>query len=797
MEKDREDNFLYEKSLADIQAEIDSGEIPGDYVKWSGKEKKFVPFEWNLEVNGKKIHNTMAPACFYCHSAKALSNIGTAAKGTLMFRMTLTGKLTGKNYFAATDTVGGLLGTVNATGVVNYDSALFDNETGNFVGSNIVGKSDYACAHCHGVFQFDDFDNDGKVTGLDFVKVAKDPMYAHPDAMKEAMVWQFNATSKNYDVHKLNNVGCADCHAPVNHEYIGSGYYPGSSVLTPSHDFAKGNAGPAFGVMWTQLAGSASCTNCHSDYKSIHDGVFGPSSVTDVHMEKVACTTCHIGKKYFYRVKFIDWTLPMWVVNGNADNIQFAGLDKHGYLYGDPVNGKYEDIALLPERDFKTGKVVWKYKPVNAMGVLLFEDNSSGEFKPVFARYLAKAFKLDPNLPTKYLIVELDPSTGKPKRVPGAVDPQTGQPIMILNIKGKKGKIAEDTELQSGNWGLWRAVPNYIDVDLDGKYTEGVDVQIKDDTGLKGTPDGDPEINTKEEVEAAIATLKKIISSATGKSDVEVKIVATADAFGMSHNIRHKEEALKCADCHGGRGETALTGPLFSQKTPLYFEYDPEVENATYFEKKVDRAPDELTFAEDIKEEMVAAGYPESGETTVEEVSVVETSEIELENITDTSAVIKVYLESGKKVDISTNIIEGNATIVNVETQKEILKQIASKLKVSKIYSALEVKASSKFTVKFDITGLDLSKLTVKTDKGSVVNTEISGNSLIATIDPTRGDDTVTVALVEEPSESESTNNGGDDDSGCSISPAAGVGGGLSYLLTLLPLGFLRFRRKN
>ncbi|RKQ63311.1 hypothetical protein C7457_0178 [Thermovibrio guaymasensis] len=636
MEKDRQDNFLYEKSLFELQSEFDAGKILGDYAVLDKSTGKFVPFEWTLEINKRKINNTAPPTCFYCHSRKALENgIDTAATGTYMYRKTLKGKLFNKKYFAAIDTAGGLLGSINKeTGEIEYDLSLFDSDN-NFIGSNIVGKSDNACGHCHGVFQFEDFDNDGKITPLDFVKAAKDQYkFKHPDGMKEALVWQFSEGSKNYDVHKLNGVGCVDCHSSVPHEYIGSGYFPSSNTLTPSHDFAKGNAGPAFGVMWSQLAGSLTCTKCHNA-KTIHEGVFGPSSYTDVHLEKVACTTCHIAKKYFYRVKLVDWTLPLFVFDGTTNN-KVVDLDKHGYLYGDPANGKSIDIALFPERDFKTGEVKWKYKPANAMGVLLFEDNSSGEFKPVFARYLKKAFKLDWNLPTKYLKVELDPSTGKPRRINGAIDPQTGKPIKILSMKAVKGGIiANDSDIISGKWVLWRAVPNYIDVNLNGQYDEGVDVQITDDTGLSGSPDGDPEINTKVEVEAAINTLKKIISSATGKSDVEVKVVATADAFGMSHNIKYASEALDCADCHGGSRDGVLTGPIFTQKTPLYFDLS-EIEGQPYFDKKVDRAPTELEYANLVQEELVKAGYPspesetttttETGQTTSQEGTTSETS---------------------------------------------------------------------------------------------------------------------------------------------------------------------------
>ena len=771
MEKDRNDNFLYEKSLSEIQADFDAGRIPGDYATWSSKDKKFVPFVWQIQVGDKTIDNTMAPACFYCHSAKALSSgVDTAAKGTLMFRMSLLGKLTGKHYFAAADALGGLLGTVNATtGEINYDPSLFDGN--DMKGSNIVGKSSFSCGHCHGVFQFADFDNDGKVNGLDFVKAAKDPKFMHPDGMKEALVWQDNANmtdengiSKFVDVHRSHDVNCVDCHSSVKHDFIGEGYAPSGGYWFASHDFAKGNSGPAFGVMWNQMAGTLTCEKCHENAVDFHQAYFGPAAKT--HLDKVACTTCHIGKKYFFRVKLIDWTLPMLVVTGNATSIKFAGLDKHGYLYGDPKNGKYEDIAWFPVRNANTGEVTWKIKPANAMGVLLFEDNSSGEFKPVFARYLAKVFKLNPDLPTKYLKVEIDPNTGKPKRVDGAIDPETGQPIKILNIKPGVGKISEDTDLASGNWTLWRATPNYIDVNLNGKYDEGVDVQITDDTGLNGAKDGDPELNTKEEVEAAINTLKKVISSATGKENVEVKLVATADAFGMSHNIRPAEEALTCADCHGGRS-SELKGHLFTDKTPLYFPYEPEVENATYFDKKIDRAPTEEEFAEHIKEELISVGYP---------AGVVETS-------------------SGIKVEV-----KGKAD-VREKTPQEVASYF--QLPADKIKAVVSVVplGNEPITLEFQLPSSNDS-YNVKVLNGTLEKVDKKDGKLIVTVVPKQSravtSDEIVVALVEGTSgtQASSGNAGGGGGGGCSITPTAGLGGAVSGILGLLPLGFLRRRRK-
>ena len=820
MEKDRNDNFLYEKYFEEINATLSDGRFLGDYVTWDKTKKTFVPFEWKISVNDTEINNTMAPTCFYCHSAKSFENIESAAKGTLNFRMAVTSR-----YFAAADIAGGLIGSIGDNHTISYNSTLFIGDE--LSGDNIILKDDKACAHCHGVFQFDDFDNDGKITPLDFVKAAKDPKFMHPDAMKEAMVWQYSTNftteegySKNIDIHKkklveegktTENKLCIYCHSSVQHSYQGEGYAPDNGYWFASHDFAKGSCGPAFGVMWNQLSGSLTCQKCHSTANDDHKAYFGPAAGT--HLDNIACTTCHIGKKYFYRVKLIDWSLPMFAFSGaqidptNATDIlgKVAGLDKHGYLWppvksiDDSVDDKYlyEDIAWLPERDFETGEVKWKLKPVNAMGVLLFEDNSSGEFKPVLARYLAKVFKVDPSLPTKYMKVEIDPATKQPKRVPVA------DGIQILNIKVVKGKAIEsDTDLNSGNWTLWRATPNYIDVDLDGKYTEGVDVQITDDTGLTGTTDGDPELNRKEEVEAAINTLKKVIAKATKKSEdeIEVKLVATTDAFGMSHNIRPAEEALECADCHGGKS-TGLEGTLFAGTTPLYFPYEEAVETADYFVKKIDRAPTLEEYAEHIKAELVEAGYGEETTTTEAEspAGVVVVPDNVNVTVSDDKTTVTMKIEyENTTVNATATII--NATVIKEDTEAlntpDKLVEIGKDFEVSKVFAAIVVEATSTFTVEFDITGLDPDKLTVKTSGGKVIDKDVSGNTLTATIDPTRaGGNSITVALVEEPETAETPAGGGGG--GCSINPSAGLGGSISYLLGLLPLAFLRRRKEN
>ncbi|MEO2083540.1 MAG: hypothetical protein ABGX12_05915, partial [Desulfurobacteriaceae bacterium] len=424
-------------------------------------------------------------------------------------------------------------------------------------------------------------------------------------------------------------------------------------------------------------------------------------------------------------------------------------LTKNGYVYGDPKNGMWPEAAWFPQRNPETGEVTWKLKSVNAMGVLYFEDNSTGEFKPVLARYLAKAFRVDVSLPTKYIIEKVD-ENGKPVR-----EGDLGH----LVLKVKKGvAIKDDEDLLSGNWVVIQAIPNYIDVNLNGKFDEG-DLQITDDTGLSGKKDGTPELNTREEIETAIETLKKAI----GINGVEVKLTLNSDAFAMTHNIRPAFEALKCGDCHG-RSEDSLVGEFFTRKTPLYFPIDDVPENL--IDKKFERTPTVKEYAEAVREELINAGYPAPTEVTIES-------------------------EVGK---IEVKVKDSGAEIVATLDASTAAQQL--NLPEDKVVAAVKVRATRRFQLEFNLKGLDAGKVDVKTSKGSVVSKEVSGNTLIVTIDPTRTDDEITVALFER---EKTAIPGGGGGGGCSISPQAGfnLGGLLSSLLSLTPLVLLRRKKKH
>ncbi len=771
MERDREGNFLHEKSLSEIEAALSNGEVLGDYTVWSPKEKRFVPFVWTISAGNETVNNTLAPNCFMCHSSVIGSQNPYAPSSTfnmplLSYRLA-TFKL---RYFSGAGTLSSGIATLNPDNTFNYNLAFdADNATAGLQvdGSFIVHSNDMHCSQCHGG-GWDDFDGDGRITKLDFLLQVKDLRYLQPDGLKEAKVWFFNETitdgnyvsskvdgslipvPKNVDVHRWaryvgdgNVKGCVDCHAPVKHDYIGTGYFPDVPSLIPSHDFAKGNAGPAFTVRWHQLAGSASCERCHENPVGLHSRAFGPAAAE--HLEKVACTTCHIPKKYFFEAKLIDWTLPMFVVSGDSNGYTFLGLTKNVYVGGDSVNGTPVDVALFPIRDFSTGEVVWKLSAANAMGVLFFADNSEGTFRPVIPRYLAKVFGLSYDLPTRYIIEEVD-SSGKPVRVGS---------FGHLVLKVKSGVISQDSDLAAGGWRLINALPNFIDVDQDGAFTPGVDVQITDDTGLDGSPDGVPEINTQREVSAALSTVKKVVSGAVGR-DVEVKLIATAIPFGVSHNVRPAPEALRCDDCHGGR-ESELQGAVFTRKVNLYFPFDPAVENSTAFVPKVQRTLTEYAFADWTRREIESMGFP--------------------------AAIL----------DYSTVKVEVDGEVIATRAQTE---EAASALGVSAgdLIAAVAVAPSDNpFKVLFEIKE-PLSDYGVKVVNGTVTSKVVSGNRLEVQVAPASGR-SVVVGLVKEVAGSGSSAGVSSGGGGCSFSPS-GPAGLLSYLPAAVALALLRRRRR-
>lgn len=696
-EKDRDDNFLWKKTKEDIENEIKSGTIPTDYVTVEWKDGKLVaePFTWRLQaVNAMDnstvtIHNTMQPTCFLCHSNLLTKDWDTQSNGSMLFRAAATGMLTkGKPYFAAADALGGLIATgVNATTLdLKYNPNVFaDESTATINGTAVIGKAtDMHCAHCHGAREFDDVGGavNGTADPLDFWLQLPDAKFLQPDTFKSAWVWNFTGhkdgngnwvkASGSTDVHRLKGVTCVECHEPVSHEPLGGSFAPKFTI--PSHDFAFGDAG--FSVRRDQLAGTLTCQTCHTDPEAIHSGVFGPGGAAAVHMEKVACTTCHIGKKYFYRNNFLDYGTPMFVINGKCVNgtVSVKTLMPHFYVSGDPQNGTYEDIVWYPEKQ-PDGTIKWKLKPANAFGVLSFESNATGQFMPIPYRDYLRALGVDPNLPTMYMKVEIDPNSHKPKRVPHTVTlfDGTNSTLHTLHMVPAAGKIAADPDVgPNGNYIVLGAIPNYIDVNLDGKYDTG-DVQITDDTGIEGSKDGVPEINTKEEVTAAIQTVEKIVRQGTGNQNVVVKLAALPDFYMMAHNIRPASEALSCDACHGGT--STLSGKLFTRTLHLYYPLDPDVTgNSTLFRNPYN-----------ISNTMSAGDYA----TTIQ----------------------KMLTDAGYAGTTST----GNATT-------------------------------------------------------STGNATTGGTS---------------------------STTGGGGGGGCSIAPAAGFGASLSYLLGLLPLGFLRRRRED
>ncbi len=580
VEKDRHDQFLYKKTRKEIAKELASGKIPGDYVEWSGEKKKLVPFVWKKYG----INNVGEPACFLCHSTFVKKDHVALGK----YRSAILG-----GYFAAANTLASGLATSYdvKTGKLHYNMKLDvdKNKKGLQVNGNIINaSSDASCAQCHGGW-VDDIDGDHKITPLDFFIQLLDPKYCQPDTFKESMIWYYsdkfkdaNGVPKDIDVHKEMGLSCTDCHKPMGP----------SSVKKPSHEFAKGNTGPLHTVRWHQLAGTASCENCHSDPVSFHRRYLGP--VASLHMKKISCTLCHISKRYFYRLKVVDETAPIYIVHYDRSTKQvalkgiFVGM---GYLWGNPQKGIYADVGLFPVKQHN-GSLVWKYKSINIVGLPYFEDNATGKFGPVQERYLYEVLKVDSHLPTLYL------TYGKPARIGKG---------KYLSLKPSVGLIANDKAINSGNRTLVYALPNYIDVNLDGHFDKG-DVQITDDTNLKGNgKDGAPEINTLKEVKAAVKTLEKVVASSTGKKGIKVRLVVTIHPYPISHNVRPKQETLTCVDCHGkGSG---LSGHMFTSKAVMYYPYDQAAVKAGYVRPSVPRTLQERALAETVKKEIQKLGF--------------------------------------------------------------------------------------------------------------------------------------------------------------------------------------------
>ena len=582
MEKDRSDKWLYNKTQAQIEKELKSGTIPGDYVLWNKEEKQFKPFSWNKYG----IHNVSEPSCFICHSKLT----GKNRNGLLHYREAI-----GDHYFAAANTLGGLLADSynSKTGKLNYNMSIDvdKNKPGIQIDSNIIGQPDDTnCAQCHAGWT-DDVDKDGKFTPKDVIIQFLDPKTLQSETPKNGWVWFYNdndkdedGIAKRIDIHKDMGLGCIDCHSPVGD----------TNRKKPSHDFAKGNTGPLHRVRWHQLAGTASCEKCHDDALSQHIPVFGPSLNARRHLDKISCTLCHISKRYSFEAKLIDETAPLYSADYDpktkiiTTEDVFIGMP---YLGGNTEKGFYADLGLLPER--KTdGSVTWKYKPVNAAGLPYFLENSTGSFKVAPERYLLQALKVDANLSTFYVF------RGDKERIGDS---------NYLNLHPAVGIMAKDKALNNGTSHLAYALPNYIDVNFNDRYDKA-DVAITDDVSLGGNKkDGIPEINSFAEVKAAIFTLSKIIEKATNKPHVTVKLSTSFNPFSMSHNVRPKNQALSCFDCHGEEGK--LSGHMFTSKASLYYPYDPKAVKAGYVELDFPRTLTEQNLADRIKEKMLKTGF--------------------------------------------------------------------------------------------------------------------------------------------------------------------------------------------
>jgi hypothetical protein len=143
--------------------------------------------------------------------------------------------------------------------------------------------------------------------------------------------------------------------------------YPAELIYGIDHDFAQGDdLKDTYGM--NNLDGTVSCESCHIDrthpkYFSAPNvpilGVTPPPVPTHAgfpasHLEKIACTTCHISEVYIapFRLKYRDWSTGLWK-KGNETNGAFKNELDWEY---DLVTGAHKPVLTLHQRSTKYEK---------------------------------------------------------------------------------------------------------------------------------------------------------------------------------------------------------------------------------------------------------------------------------------------------------------------------------------------------------------------------------------------------------------------------------------------------------
>ena len=362
------------------------------------------------------------------------------------------------------------------------------------------------------------------------------------DIVKRGEIWNLDPQSEKdagYDVHGAAGLECTSCHARTKPDSVEWDDY----VVNPNHNFLKGNdSGNTVRNDLNNHPSPKNCYYCHIQNDEgpnphvAHAKVFGSSAW--VHMNKIACETCHVPHVRYWTLRSFDYSLGFQF---DYDNRHFPKPD-----------GGMMNVMLPPH-----------YGPIPSYGM--------GNINWLVGHRETDAFATDKLAPVAYMI-------------PGQPNDPYG--MMYQKMTGQKGfdwepvlyywKGTHGNQIMIGNpitvttWfdktmekilyprEMNAAVRGIFQEKSGRKYAELItNDRIYDKTGFMGHPDMKPEISTLDDIrkmrKALIVVLKK-----EGEKNPNPALYIAAHYFKISHNVLPADQALgangTCTACHGKNG---------------------------------------------------------------------------------------------------------------------------------------------------------------------------------------------------------------------------------------------------
>jgi hypothetical protein len=194
------------------------------------------------------------------------------------------------------------------------------------------------------------------------------------------------------DVHDAGGMQCATCHYVVGSTPLEGGSrtfpagthhgvsYPSETVLGIDHNFAQADSlKDTYGKNW--LDGTISCESCHTTrtHPRIAKGEINPPIPTHagfpaIHLEKIACATCHIPETYSApgRLKYRDHAVGYYK-KGVETNGGFRNMLDWNY---DLITGSHKTVPNLYMWATKEGET--KITPVLPSEMPIWVKGNSG-----------------------------------------------------------------------------------------------------------------------------------------------------------------------------------------------------------------------------------------------------------------------------------------------------------------------------------------------------------------------------------------------------------------------------------